>query len=101
MKMSTPYCWTITRDLVCANEKKSAVGIVGPKGCQLTSEQIRTHKDAKNFRLLDDDQEVYFIGYFVDISGKADEFEPKDDFGEAFGCTEIQYLNDKGVWKAL
>ena len=48
------------------------------------------------FRLLDDDDIVYFEGRESDSSS----FDPLDYFGVAFGCTSIEYL-ENGKWEAL
>lgn len=48
------------------------------------------------FRLLDDDDEVYFVG----LSGSSSSFDPMDGFGSAFGCTDIQYF-ENGKWESL
>ena len=52
-----------------------------------------------SFRLLDDDGEVYFYGNSNDDSS----FDPLDDYGSAFGCTEIQYKSNGhlGKWEIL
>ena len=47
------------------------------------------------FLLLDDDGKVYFSGRMATA-----DFEPLDDFGRGFGCTELRY-NEKGEWKVL
>ncbi|AII15625.1 hypothetical protein CIG1485E_a0100 (plasmid) [Campylobacter iguaniorum] len=52
------------------------------------------------FRLLDDDGEVYAKGYSDDGSSE-NAFAPLDDYGmPAWGCTEIQY-KEKGKWETL
>ncbi|NOR56995.1 MAG: hypothetical protein GQ474_00550 [Sulfurimonas sp.] len=58
--------------------------------------EICTYK----FRMLDDDDEVYYIGYSNDCdSEKA--FQPLDDFGMPnAGCTDIQYRHN-GKWESL
>jgi len=49
------------------------------------------------FRLLDDDGEIYFEGI-----ASAEGFGPLDDFGRAYGCTEIQYHNQRTLqWETL
>jgi len=49
------------------------------------------------FRLLDDDGEIYYIGYSTNSSS----FAPLDNFGMPNdGCTDIQYLVD-GQWESL
>ena len=52
-----------------------------------------THK----FRMLDDDDTVYYEGY----SNNSSSFAPLDDFGMPnAGCTDIQYYED-GKWESL
>ena len=56
---------------------------------------------ARIFRLLDDDGNVYFRGYMLDLFEDADKaFAPLDDVGAAYGCTEMQY-RENGQWKTL
>lgn len=104
--MPSPYCWVITKDLQ-QNKlpgEKSIEGICGPRGCHWKREQIENHANAKRFRMLDDDGEVYCEGYMIDLTGNASGFEPKDDYGEpSLGCTEIQYWESGkgGGWKTL
>lgn len=49
------------------------------------------------FRLLDDDDEVYFEGEYY---GKYESFEPLDSLGEGYGCTAIQYKRG-AAWVTL
>lgn len=50
------------------------------------------------FRLLDDDGNVYFHGR----SGDDSSFEPLDWATPLYGCTEIQYRNEEtGGWDSL
>ena len=89
--------FTITKDKLADGDMiKSMVGIVGPSGCELKSEEIKNHPEAKEFRLLDDDGVIYYYGKYV---GPDDEslFEPLDCFGmPSAGCTVIQYkLNNR------
>lgn len=45
------------------------------------------------FILLDDDDVIYFEGYMSDYT-----FEPLDELGEAYGCTELRYFeNDRWI----
>ena len=47
------------------------------------------------FRLYDDDGNCYFEG----IATKDTDFAPLDDYGIAFGCTEIRYWEKfQGQW---
>jgi len=48
------------------------------------------------FQLYDDDGILYFEGR----SDSDSSFEPLDEYGVAFGCTEIRYLRN-GVWEPL
>ena len=50
------------------------------------------------FRLLDDDGIVYFYGRCTSDSS----FAPLDNYGSAYGCTDIQYKNlATGVYESL
>ena len=54
-----------------------------------------------NFRLLDDDGEVYAYGKSTDDSSE-DAFIPLDDFMYDYGVTEIQYKNpETGKYETL
>ena len=56
------------------------------------------------FRLLDDDGEVYFSGKCGNLDeADADQaFEPLDWAERNFGCTEMQYrLNNEQEWRTL
>lgn len=93
--------FTITKDLIFDPEidKKSVVGVVGPRGTKFTAKEIENHPDRQEFRMLDDDENVYYHGLFV--PDNTDEFQPLDCFGTPnAGATEIQYLVN-GVWKTL
>ncbi len=48
------------------------------------------------FRLLDDDDEVYFEG----LSSDSSSFAALDLFGGSYGCTSIEYL-ETGKWEPL
>lgn len=52
------------------------------------------------FRMMDDDGIVYFTGYFYGDHASEDGFIPLDSYGEAFGCTSIEYM-EGGVWTIL
>jgi len=91
--------WTITRDYFADPDAKrgtnsNAVGIVGAScGIRLTAQEIIEHPNAKRFRMLDDDGEIYYEGFLV-----GDEFAPLDYFGEPnAGCTSIQ-VQENGAW---
>lgn len=50
----------------------------------------QTQEHQFHFRLFDDDRVMYFEGF----SKKKWDFQPLDDFGISYGCTEIQYWNN-------
>lgn len=61
----------------------------------------RSKKGLFKFRLLDDDGEIYFYGYSSSCDDE-DAFAPLDYYGEAYGCTEIQYKNmETGEYETL
>jgi hypothetical protein len=95
--MNKPYAWTITSCFGLAEF------VSGPRGVSLSPREIQSHLNAKKFRLLDDDKEVYCEGYFVDLTPdqRCQQFEPLDDYGKpALGCTEIQYW-ENDLWNSL
>lgn len=102
------YAWMIFEDKIAEDgappaTNANAVGMIGPSNAPL--DLIREVKQARGgtkFRMLDDDGEVYYVGYLVaEDWGGEDHFGPLDDFGMPnAGCTEIQFLCDDG-WKSL
>lgn len=52
------------------------------------------------FRLRNEEEEVYFIGYSDDCTKKSG-YDPLDMFGEYYGCFDIQYQNEKGEYERL
>lgn len=56
----------------------------------------QTQKHCFIFKLYDDDG----IEYFKGLSSNKWDFQPLDDFGLNYGCTEIKYL-DKNIYKEL
>jgi len=87
--MSNRYFWTIDKDHIEGTAD----------GLSLGSIDIDTTTPGKQFRMFDDDWELYYEGT---IWGDYDGFEPLDDFGmPAAGCTGIKYRNDKGEWEWL
>lgn len=52
---------------------------------------VKNDKYKFNFKLFDDDSILYVEGF----STIKNSFEPLDDFGRLYGCTEIHYLNNK------
>ena len=90
--------WLITK--VTDEEDQGSVGVFGPSATDLTPDEIKAHPDARPFRLLDDDGEVYAEGLYVGDDSE-DSFAPLDDWGmPAWGCTEIQYKRGE-AWETL
>ena len=55
-------------------------------------EAVKNEKHQFKFKLFDDDG----IPYFEGLSSIINSFEPLDNFGKSYGCTEIHYLiNEK------
>jgi len=61
----------------------------------------RTPRGWRRFRLKDDDGEVYFLGFFSGDWESEDGFGPLDNFGAGWGCTSIEYRNERGAWEVL
>ena len=63
-----------------------------------------THKPHEGmphkFRCLDDDGEVYFYGYSSSCDDE-NAFDPLDFEGLGYGCTSIEYKNERGEWEEL
>ena len=80
--------WEITKNIIDGFEDDE---IVHP----VSRNFKRDVKLPFKFRMLDDDGEIYFEG-LSDDNRTEDLFAPLDDFGmPSYGCTEIQYWNDK------
>lgn len=57
-------------------------------------------KCTKEFRVCDDDDDVYFWGLSTtDDDERA--FEPLDIVGVNYGCTYIEYKDADGIWEIL
>ncbi|MGH7239877.1 MAG: hypothetical protein ACREHG_07405 [Candidatus Saccharimonadales bacterium] len=97
------YAWRITRDHLAG----AFADIYGPWNS--TDEQIEVLRHpVKNadqltrFRIYDDDDELYFSGYFFGDSESEDGFGPLDDYGlPDAGATRIDYLRENGEWETL
>ena len=88
--------WVITKDLI------SGGASVGMGVSNTPADKLVKHKKARAFRMLDDDNEVYYEGVIVtDEAGTEQDFAPLDDFGmPVAGCTMIQYQTTEG-WEIL
>lgn len=90
------YEWTITKAPVDPQMER----VVGPRAAARNSEAIEADQRGEPFRMYDDDGVLYFEGVFCgneETSG----FEPLEDLGYAYGCTEIKYLNRNFEWESL
>jgi len=97
------YAWVITVDHLHQRDpdgfEKDEAGTTGPRGCTMRPEEISGHPKAKEFRMYDDDGELYYSGFYL---GPDDEtlFAPLDDFGTPnAGATSIYYENGRGSGK--
>ena len=105
---TSKHGWLITCDFIAEpgaaeGTNLNAVGVMGPRGCTLTAEQIKTHPDRVRFQLLDDDGERYYEGFVVpDPENPESEFAPLWDFGTPnAGCTEQRYRKGNEPWRTL
>jgi hypothetical protein len=99
-----PYAWVITRDHLAENDAgfDSEVGVSGPGRPPAPPEleaRIALMRDSgiaipgvHEFRMYDDDGELYYTGLFAGDADSEDGFGPLDDFGRPnAGATEIKY----------
>lgn len=85
------YAWLIWYDHLDDEDCK----ILGPRN--ITAGQIESLEEGHGteFRLYDDDGELYLSGLFLGDIDSEDAFGPLDDYGmPAAGCTEIRYQRD-------
>jgi len=82
--------WKITKDIIDDGEAN------GVKSADWEDNVECNDFTVIEFRLLDDDKNVYFEGLM-----RLHDFEPLDDFGRGWGCTELQYINEHGSWDTL
>ena len=100
----TDYSWVVTKDHTAepgdpAGTNMNAIGMLGPRGVTKTAEEITTK--GIPFRMLDDDNELYYEGFYL---GPDDEtlFAPLDDFGTPnAGAAIIQYKNKYGRFEDI
>jgi hypothetical protein len=100
--------WAITKDLISDEvlAAKNKVGFRGENGvwsnAAALGESDLTFTEEPmvglnhEFRLLDDDDFVYYEGRSDEL-----EFEPLDWAESYAGCTQIQYKNVDGIWENL
>jgi hypothetical protein len=108
--------WVITRTLLDCLDGEAGTRSAGttlPKlmGTGKTAEEMAAIAKAEGltlrFRMLDDDDQVYYEGYMIPFdqhNDSSDGFEPLDDFGEGnAGCTRLDYWEPGkgGGWTTL
>jgi hypothetical protein len=93
------YGWIITADVL----EGTTVNITGPRDITPAHEAQLAAGEGAQFRMKDDDGEIYFVGRFVGDANSEDAFGPLDDYGRPdSGCTSIEYFNPaKEKWQAL
>lgn len=108
----------ITRDLIADEEDKAAhpeggsnfyaVNVVGPRDASEADEARLRAGEGIEFRLLDDDREVYYYGRRLETSDadryyRAEpELAPLDCFGAPnAGCTIQEEKNEDGKWESI
>lgn len=100
--------WIITEDRIHASKVANLLGRTAARnlGAAGIAPYLAEHAAilVDNFRLLDDDGEVYFIGRCEDL-GQLDgdtAFEPLDMIGHVYGCTTMQYRRHASAkWETL
>lgn len=104
--MSAPvYAWMIDTDYEGFQDALRTLPIFGPYG--MTDEQetlLLAHgEDTHEFRLFDDDGNMYYSGWYVGDPNAEEAFGPLDDFGMPdSGCTRIDFLDKStGKWEEL
>lgn len=106
--MSAKYGWIIDIDTLAdasepAASNLNAVGLTGPRDISVEITERLKAGEGKNFRMKDDDGEVYYEGRIIllEDADPESEFGPLDDFGAPnAGCTSIEYKTEKG-WEYL
>lgn len=94
--------WIITEDRVNdgapithTSTNTLVVGRVGQGPTIKTQHQMQEYCKGMEheFRLLDDDNEIYFLGMCqgLDDADGDEAFEPLDAIGKPYGCTMLQY----------
>ena len=96
-----PYFWTVTTDHIADPERtapsnSNAHGMTGPRNVTMSSEEIQKHPDAQQFRIYDDDGELYYTGFMVEDDSAEGE-DPLTDFGEPnAGATRLDVKEGRG-----
>ena len=102
----------ITRDVLTEEDGPTAyataVGVIGPRGASRRDVERLKAGEGIEFRLLDDDREVYYEGRRLEESdadevyGGDPELAPLDCFGMPdSGCTIQEEKDEEGQWRAI
>lgn len=92
------YCITKWTKAITDSGKDEYTGRLATMKKKYTEKYGAEIPELHDFRLLDDDGEVYAYGK----STKADSFAPLDRYMYEYGCTEIQYTNKQtGKYETL
>jgi hypothetical protein len=91
--------WIITKDHLATGDQKGRVGVGN------VSNEHEVALPRVRFRLLDDDDEVYYEGVMdkegFDDADESQAFAPLDWAMADAGCTEMQYREGNGAWTTL
>lgn len=95
----------ITRDLI---DDGLAVGVVGPGNASDRDEARLKAGEGIEFRLLDDDREVYYYGRRLEESDADEDYFSENEFAPLecwglpnAGCTIQQEKDGEGQWRAI
>jgi hypothetical protein len=97
------YAWIVNYDHL----DHERVCVIGPHNCTEAQREIlmhpRTNSDKlAKFRIYDDDDELYYSGYFLGDAESEFAFGPLDDYGAPnAGAVYIQYETASGEWETL
>ena len=95
------YAWIIDTDKISNGQDNGRISASSAHGMAGTYVADLKKGAGTRFRMLDDDDEVYYEGRFVGDHDSEDGFIPLDDYGMPnAGCTSIQYLTN-GIWETL
>lgn len=99
--MAAKYGWVITQDFLEETDQQ----VFGPYDIPKHHQDALIAGDGLDFRMYDDDGNLYYQGRVVfdsDYQAEDMQFEPLTDFGMPYaGCTEIRYLEDDNQWRTL
>jgi len=104
--MIAAYGWIIDKDHIGNAEEfgGNEAGVVGPSDIarNIQATLRKPEKFGKPFRMLDDDDNLYYEGRIIGGEDFEASFEPLDDFGTPnAGCTDIQYKSKNGEWETI